>query len=291
MLKTAARISALIVLFVAYGIAQSTDGCTFKAVQIQQDQTFVFGLNNAGTIVGEFVPVSTESCHSEAGFILKNGTVTCLVWPGSFQTSANAINERGVVVGAYTLQVFGPEEGFVWQDGKFTELNYPGSILTSATGINARGTIVGSYQDSHGIFRGFSYINGHYTAINYPGAASTQANQLNNAGVIVGSYTDSSNLEHGFTDANGTFTVIDYPGAANTSASAINDLGVVVGAYYNSDFSQYHGFAWKDGEFRSISNPVDINQTTVNGINDRDELVGSLGNSSGGFKATGCTLP
>jgi uncharacterized membrane protein len=290
-LKTLAQIFALVAFLINFALAQSTDGCTFTRVQIQQETTYVYSINDSNTIVGEFLPLSTPTCHSEAGFILKNGNVTCLVWPGSYLTSANAINDGGVVAGAYTLYVFGSQQGFVWNKGKFTNLTYPGSILTAATGINAQGFVVGSYQDSQGIFHGFLYSGGHYSSIDYPGAQSTQATQINKLGAIVGSYTDSSGAAHGFIKQSGQYTVIDYPGAANTSPSGVNDYGVVVGAYYNSDFSQWTGFAWKNGDFRSISNPADPTQTTVNGINSTGVLVGSLGNSNGGYKATGCMLP
>ena len=158
MLKTLAQVM-FAGLFASLAIAQSTDNCTFKSVQIQKDTTYVYSLNDAGTIVGQYVPTSSQTCHSEAGFILKaNGSVTCVVWPGSYQTSANAINDSGVVAGAYTLNAFGSQEGFFWNNGKFTNLIYPGSILTSATGINKAGAIVGSYQDSQGVFHGFLYF-------------------------------------------------------------------------------------------------------------------------------------
>ena len=107
----------------------------------------------------------------------------------------------------------------------------------------------------------------------------------------MGAYTDSSNREHGFIDQDGKLTVINYPGAANTSPSGLNDNDVVVGTYYNSDFSQYHGFVWKNGESKSVSDPTDIDHTSANGINNAGEIVGTLGNSNAGFKATGCVLP
>jgi uncharacterized membrane protein len=61
----------------------------------------VSGINDLGEIVG--------SCVGSQGFILSPGSATFLRFPDSVTTSANAINDFGEIVGAYTV----PEPGTV----------------------------------------------------------------------------------------------------------------------------------------------------------------------------------
>ena len=265
-------------------VAQSTT-CTFHKVQIKTDYTSVYGINNKNAIVGTYNPTS----GSQGAFILQNGSVLTIFYPGAAMTSGFGINDNGDIVGSYTPPGVGaPNYGFQWVKGAFTSLSYPGSILTSATGINKYDTVVGSYQDSQGIFHGFAYSGGKYIAINYPGQPSTVLSSINNKGVLAGGYTDASNVEHGFVEQGGKFTKVYYPGAAATIVSQVNDNGVVAGTYYDSSFSTWQGFVWVNGSFHRITDPAAPTQTAVNGITDNNVLVGNADYSGAGFAATGC---
>ena len=84
---------------------------------------------------------------------------------------------------------------------------------------------------------------------------------------------------------------IDYPGAA-TVALGINNLGVVAGYFSNS--TGLHGFTYSNGTFTQIDRPNAPNGTAVNGINDRNDLVGVWYPSIGfwkTFKAAPVTGP
>jgi probable HAF family extracellular repeat protein len=60
-------------------------------------QALVFGINNAGQIVGAYIGGST--IH---GFLFDQGGYTTLDVPGASYTSAQGINDSGQIVGAYT---------------------------------------------------------------------------------------------------------------------------------------------------------------------------------------------
>ncbi len=139
---------------------------------------------------------------------------------------------------------------------------------------------------------GFIDTNGVFTTLNYPGAYATSALAINNAGTVVGEYDIGFTGPHAFLYQSGMFTNIDYPGSNFTIASGINNLGVVAGYFSNS--TGPHGFTYSNGTFTQIDRPNSPNGTAVNGINDRNDLVGVWYPSVGfgqTFKAAPTTGP
>jgi probable HAF family extracellular repeat protein len=61
-------------------------------------KTQVEGLNDQEFVVGSYIDSST---HADEGFLDRSGKFTKITAPGSVTTSANAINNSGVIVGAY----------------------------------------------------------------------------------------------------------------------------------------------------------------------------------------------
>jgi probable HAF family extracellular repeat protein len=147
------------------------------------------------------------------------------------------------------------------------------------TGINNSGEIVGTGSGTVG---SFSYSNGTYTPIIVPGSNYTNAIGINNLDQIVGYYdlpSPSESVAFGFIYSNGVYTTtINVPGSgisgfsAYTLAYAINDSGVVVGTYIASD--RPYGFMYSDGNYTTLDYPGS-QATSVNGINDLGEIVGS----------------
>jgi len=85
--------------FVGHGFVLSSDG-TFKNID---SPTFAgpLGINNNGDIVGQYFDQTTNTYH---GFLLKQDTITTIDFPGKGKvvTSANGINDLGVIVGNYS---------------------------------------------------------------------------------------------------------------------------------------------------------------------------------------------
>ena len=81
--------------------------------------------------------------------------LTQIVFPGAILTNANALNNRGDIVGRYDLPD-GSTHGYVLREGEFTTIEFPGAAnWTSAIAINERGDIVGKYQTADGKFHGY----------------------------------------------------------------------------------------------------------------------------------------
>ena len=143
------------------------------------------GVNDNGDVVGTIL---SGTSAFDVGFLLHNGKVTILSFPGAQAgTEPTSINDEGVIVGSYALSENdeGPR-GFMWKDGVFTNVNPPDS-------------------------------GGH-----------SQPNKISNAGAIVGSYTTADGMEHGFSFANGKYTKIDAPGFTRIGVLGVNKFDNIV---------------------------------------------------------------
>jgi probable HAF family extracellular repeat protein len=113
--------------------------------------TVVFGINDPGQIVGDYVDATDHNRH---GFLLSQGTYTKpLDPPGSSFTVAEGINNAGVIVGVY-VDANG-QHGFLLSNDVYTKVDVPDSTATAINSINARGQIAGSYDDKNGSTHGF----------------------------------------------------------------------------------------------------------------------------------------
>jgi hypothetical protein len=109
----------------------------------------------------------------------------------------------------------------------------------------------------------------------------TTATAINNAGTIAGFYTAANGVDHGFIDLGGVFTTIDPTGSMSTMLLGLNDNGFAVGTYTDSA-GVMHGllFDLNNDTFQNIDDPFGIGTTTINGINDLNQLVGFYVNAN-----------
>jgi hypothetical protein len=132
-------------------------------------EVIVTGVNSNGDIVGNF---SVDNGDTLPGFLLHNGKVTILSFPGATGGTAPAsINDAGVVVGAYFINSVNSNPAFMWKDGVFSNIKPPDSLPTpfvNVAKISNSGVVVGSYQAEDGV-HGFALENGTYTKIDVPG--------------------------------------------------------------------------------------------------------------------------
>jgi uncharacterized membrane protein len=197
-----------------------------------------FRINNRGDIVGQYWD-ENQFAH---GFLLRDGQVTTLDFPGADDTTAFGINESGTIVGTWDLtdSQQNPIEnhGFIWSNGAFTQVDFPGAKDTSVFAINAQGDMVGAWDnDINGPSHGFVYTHGQFINLDVPfsGAVATQAHDISANGKIVGYYTDALSVAHGFIAEGAKFTTIDVPGATATAPWGINSGGQIVGDYLDAN--------------------------------------------------------
>jgi uncharacterized membrane protein len=181
------------------------------------------------------------------GFLLVSGTYTAIDAPfaGAAGTAANAINNRGVIVGAWYPASNDTSHGFTLHNGVYAQVpDYPGSTAEWPWNINTHCDIVGYIDDASNATHGFLLHNGTYTLLDPPGSVYTIAIGINDSGQIVGAYcltlaacSEPFNGIHGFLYSNGTYTTIDLPGPTQnyTDLAGINNQGVMVGAYTDAN--------------------------------------------------------
>ena len=99
------------------------------------------GIDNAGDIVGFYMPTTTTS----DGFLLRAGSTaaTPLQFPGSTFTQALGINNEGEVVGFFN-DAAGATHGFTFNtaSGTYTQIDAPGATATTVNGVNDNGALV-----------------------------------------------------------------------------------------------------------------------------------------------------
>ena len=105
------------------------------------------GINDAGTVVGFTQP----SAATSAGFILKGGLLSLLIYPGSAFTQALGENTSGQVVGFYHDGA-GNSHGFIYDTHArtFQTVDVLGASSTTLNGINNAGQVVGFFTDANG---------------------------------------------------------------------------------------------------------------------------------------------
>jgi probable HAF family extracellular repeat protein len=282
----------------------NTQGTVPDAINASGDVTGYYW-DQAGIMHGFFSPVQGTLVNLTDPFA--NATTN----HAGYGTKPVAINAADQIVGDY-WDVNGVSHGFLYSGGQFTNLAGPNSPpSSSATSINSSNQVVGTYTTSLGENHGFMYQNGSYTTIDDPlasfingevfaGTGGIPSSSIgygtvllgnNDAGEILGCYFDSTDTLQGFLDINGTYFTLTDPSAGTgngegTLPVAMNNNGDVVGEYTNSAGSV--SFLYTNGTYFDIRYPGSVS-TTVTGINDSGQIVGSYVDSRGvthGFVVT-----
>jgi hypothetical protein len=210
--------------------------------------TEALGLNNQGTIVGEFY---NSAALRFSGFFYRGGSFATYDLPGLSPGSTTAIvgnNERGDFCGFYLdSSNFAILNSFIVnKNGQVTKFSLsPVTGFTEAIAMNNQGAVVGTYEDSSSVFHGFiRQPDGTVVTVTVPTATSaaglgTTTLGVNESGWVSGHFWDASLVEHGYTRSpSGQFYQIDVPGATSTAGGGLNNEGIVVG-HYNIGSAEY----------------------------------------------------
>lgn len=197
------------------------------------------GINDRGDVVGLYVD-NDDVTH---GFLLHDGVLLTLDYPGAVSTDARAINASGAIVGVY-INPDGTGHGFLYKAGVMqpVDLQYPGIQDTVPFGINARGDISGAWDtDVTAVGHGFLMTAAGTVSFDEPLALpqTTAVTGINDREDLVGYFgTEESPGFIAFLLSEGRFTIIDAPASV---AFAINNSRVVVGNTGDANGGK-HGF-------------------------------------------------
>lgn len=203
--------------------------------------------------------------------------ITDLGTLGGTESFANAINDKGQVVGE--SRIAGDQEThiFLYQHGKLFDLSAiynigPGPYAPTANDINNRGQIVGNLSNGHAAL----LSNGVTTDLGTFGGVFSSALGINNQGQIVGYYSSPGGLNHAFLFSNGNMTGLGPFGVEAVSvATAINDSGMIVGEASDSFTVPAHAFLYSNGVMTDIS-PFGNSESYAEGINNSGQVVGEF---------------
>jgi len=235
-----------------------------------------FGINNAGDIVGTFLPAGSSFNHP---FFRKHGTSTNVdITPGINDTgNAFAVNSSDSVVG-YSQQS-GVDRAFIWNDTNNNGVSDPGELTyisasnlsAVAFGIQDAGHAVGVIEDGSGL-GGVAFewtsATGLQTLAGNNSVSPFFAYAINNAGNVVGSSLQGhafARLSSNYIDL-GTLT----DSSLTSSAQSISEDNYVVGYSQTPSTSvppnltrPDHGFIWFDANANSVSDSGEMKDLGV----------------------------
>ena len=242
------------------------------------DYAIACGINNSNQVVGQGTTQGSFVYHA---FLYTNGVMVDLDTTGRSWSSANAINQRGQIVGEMTASS-GMIHAFLYTNGTMLDLGTLGGGYSSAKGINDSGVIVGESYGADGNTYAFVYSNNVMSSLGTLGGSYSSARAINNAGQIVGEANTASGETHAFLYSGGVMTDLGTFGGTNSTAFAINNAGQVAG-YALTTNQDAHAFLFNRSTMidlhKAFSPPpgwTNVFLTLAYGINDFGRVVGGV---------------
>jgi probable HAF family extracellular repeat protein len=224
------------------------------------------------------------------------GRITDLGTLGGYLSVAQAINNRGQVVGlalndipdpvsAFGLYVGTQMRAFLWQGGVMQDLGTLGGPDACAALVNERGQVAGiSFTNSvinpiTGVptTDPFLWENGRMLDLGTLGGTNGFANALNQRGQVVGQSNLAGDLTfHPFSwSRSGGLQDLGTFGGDTGLAYAVNDAGDVVGKADLPGSQAHHAFLWRNGVMKDLGTLGGPNIcSNAHGINSSDQIIG-----------------
>jgi probable HAF family extracellular repeat protein len=226
------------------------------------------------TLLIAFVLVISASKAHTAAY-----SFTSLGASGGTDSSANAINNAGVVAG-WARTAAGQAHATVWDGPKATDLGTLGGDFSIAHDINDAGQVVGEAYRADTFSRHATIWNGtKATELGALEGVQSSAKAINNAGQVAGWAEVVGGENHAALWNGAQVKDLGERYQGDTSAEDINEAGQVVGNMFAT------GILWTGSNSTQLG-LQGASFTGANAINESGQIVGSytyLGNDDEGF--------
>jgi probable HAF family extracellular repeat protein len=243
----------------------------------------VFGINNAGAIVGTIHTAAGDLPSRWFIYDRRRFTVLPLANPTDLGGAAIGINNSGQVVG-YDRTSSNNLTGWLWSDGAYSRLPVLGTN-TVALGITSSGTIIGnrSFSFMRRVLTGklgYKGERGYVLSHGTPQYLTGFVYAINDLGEAAGGSTFNGKAM-ATVFKNGIATVIlSLP----SSAVGINSSADVVGSYRPAGCNRRHLFIWSANSGAFDLTPDGYRSAEAAAINDRGDVLGFGETMSGEFQ-------
>lgn len=224
------------------------------------DTTGSYGINAAGDISGT---AYVDNYTGSVGFLWHKATNSFTTIEAGILhwTSAFGLNDAGVVVGDYIVELYDPTDpnsinlisGFIFDSVTGAVASDPVFRLRD---ISNSGDLTGrALTQPDGTTQAFRYWQGQVETFSCFGAPFTTGESINEAGDVVGAYVLSDDSYTGaFLYRDGQCIDISIPGAGYTVAWGMNDRGDIVGQYFGAQW----GGACFSGAFYRHGDQIEV---------------------------------
>jgi hypothetical protein len=149
---------------------------------------------------------------------------------GATNTIVDAMNDEGIVVGAYQLRHDGGTVGFTYAGGQITAVQPDGLAESEVVAINNPGVLAVQGYDGTPSPPAYFGAGSAFTHLSVPGAIVTNVLGLNDSDAAFGTFQAADQKYYVYVYKAGTYTVLPPPKGATTIAPAGMDAaGNLVG--------------------------------------------------------------
>lgn len=223
--------------------------------------------------VGLALVVASFASHAQQYDIYDLGPVG-----GSISTVVNGINNRSVVVGSASFDIFGGSRPAIFKTGMPPEPIYTPSY-GEATAINDRGDVVGFYIESSTTY-GFVTNKDIVKTIPSVEGKDMLPLAINNKGEIVGiSRGCCDGLTGAWVYRDGKLIDMGTLGGISAAFTSINNRGDILGTRSTADGGD--AFILSNGKIKSILPTLNTSSATPKAINNRGDVVGYFNGGAG----------
>ena len=230
------------------------------------------GINASGEWVGE---IKDEDGQRRA-IMMSHGRRIEIGTLGGSDSTANAINDQGVVTGG-ALTANNAWHAFRYDEAQgIRDLGTLGGRSSVGTALNQSGHIVGYADIADGSYHAFVNTGSGMQDLGTLGGKNSYATAINSDGYVVGAAQLPNGYRRAFLYKPGSgMEQLPTLGGRISVATGVNDHGVVVGASEIAN-GEWHAFMYENGRIIDLGARIAHGSSYANGINSHGDIVGTV---------------